>query len=174
MSGKHGTKTEILKWLIDEPETTPDGKSRQFEVKPWHPKRSLTANSYFHVLCQEIANVLGVSLIEVKNQMIRDYGQINFLSDGRMDYAIRPDDFDYLNYELEHYAPTTKTDVLNGILCRIYIVKRGSHTYDSKEMGILIDGTISEAKELGIDTMTPNELEHLKGYMPCTREQEPA
>ena len=35
---------------------------------------------------------------------------------------------------------------------------RGSHTYDSKEMSRLIDGTVSEAKELGIETMPLDEL----------------
>lgn len=34
----------------------------------------------------------------------------------------------------------------------------GSHTYDTKEMSRLIDGIVSEAKELGIDTRTPEEL----------------
>ena len=34
----------------------------------------------------------------------------------------------------------------------------GSHTYDTKEMSRLIEGTVSEAKELGIDTRTPEEI----------------
>ena len=39
---------------------------------------------------------------------------------------------------------------------------RGSHTYDSGEMSILIDGVVQEAKQLGIETLTPNELERMK------------
>jgi hypothetical protein len=39
---------------------------------------------------------------------------------------------------------------------------RGSHTYDSREMSRLIDGTVSEAKELGIETLSPAELERMK------------
>lgn len=35
------------------------------------------------------------------------------------------------------------------------LVMRGSHTYDTDEMAKLIDGTVYEAKELGIETMTP-------------------
>jgi hypothetical protein len=45
-----------------------------------------------------------------------------------------------------------------------YRLYRGTHTYDSREMAMLIDGTIEECKEQGIETMTPNELERLKGY----------
>jgi hypothetical protein len=33
---------------------------------------------------------------------------------------------------------------------------------NSKEMSELIDGTVSEAKELGIDTRTPDEIERMK------------
>ena len=62
-----------------------------------------------------------------------------------------------------HLRPTAFTKVLdNGRLYRVYYVMRGSHTYDTKEMSRLIDGTVSEAKELGIETMTPNEIERMK------------
>ena len=39
-----------------------------------------------------------------------------------------------------------------------YAVIRGSHTYNTKEMSILIDGTVDEAKGLGIETIPPDEL----------------
>ena len=42
-----------------------------------------------------------------------------------------------------------------------YKVYRGSHSYDSKEMSILIDGTVEEAKALGIETLPPEELERM-------------
>jgi len=32
----------------------------------------------------------------------------------------------------------------------------------TKEMSELIDGTVSEARELGIDTRTPDEIERMK------------
>lgn len=38
----------------------------------------------------------------------------------------------------------------------------GGRTYDSKEMSLLIDGIVYEVKELGIETMTPEEIEKLK------------
>jgi hypothetical protein len=39
---------------------------------------------------------------------------------------------------------------------------RGSHTYDTKEMSRLIDGVVEAAKELGIETLTPEQLERMK------------
>ena len=45
-----------------------------------------------------------------------------------------------------------------------YLIYKETHTLDSAEMATLIDGTIEEAKQLGIETLTPIELENLKGY----------
>jgi hypothetical protein len=38
---------------------------------------------------------------------------------------------------------------------------RGSHTFNTKEMSRLIDGTIEEAKELGIETATPEQIRRM-------------
>ena len=43
-----------------------------------------------------------------------------------------------------------------------YKIYRGSHTYDTKEMSVLIDGTVADAKELGIETLPPAELQAMK------------
>ena len=43
-----------------------------------------------------------------------------------------------------------------------YAMIKGSSEYDTGEMSRFIDGVISECKELGIQTMTPDEIEELK------------
>lgn len=43
-----------------------------------------------------------------------------------------------------------------------YKVLIGSSQYDTLEMGVLIDGIIQEAEQLGIQTMTPAELQVIK------------
>lgn len=48
-----------------------------------------------------------------------------------------------------------------GILNRVYIVMRGSHTYNTVEMARLIDGVIGEAKELDIETITVTERDKM-------------
>ena len=70
-------------------------------------------------------------------------------------------------YELEtvHIKPTSQVKQgKDGKTYRAYYVLRGSSDYDSREMSILIDGTISDCQEVGIETMTPDELLRLKGY----------
>jgi hypothetical protein len=51
---------------------------------------------------------------------------------------------------------------LNGKIFVHLAILIGSSQYDSKQMATLIDGIVSECKELGIETMTPQELEGLK------------
>lgn len=53
-----------------------------------------------------------------------------------------------------------------------YRLMRGSHTYDSREMSELIKGTIQEAEDLGIETLTPRELEQMLGKWKPRKEEE--
>lgn len=155
----------IGKWLltfeVDEIPAYDDLKDKELnlEIKQYREKRSLNANAYFHVLVGKIAEVTGQSHTEVHNQLIADYGQV----DTNVQNIIMDDAIPYLRLEGLHLMPTTATRMMdNGKLYRVYIVMRGSHTYDSKEMSKLIDGTVYEAKELGIETLTSSELERMK------------
>mgnify|MGYP002522713106 CR=1 FL=1 len=62
------------------------------------------------------------------------------------------------------YPRGTVVEDMDGITCvlrrcQCYI---GSSHYDTKEMSDFIDGIVSEAEELGIETETPDELARLK------------
>ena len=89
--------------------------------------------------------------------MLSRYGYPEFIDD-KIVYFILPDRVDVNKLEGVHLKATSKTQTLsNGELNRVYIVMRGSHTYNSVEMARLIEGVISEAKELGIDTVTDQQ-----------------
>jgi hypothetical protein len=129
------------------------------DIKIHREKRSLNANAYFHVLVDKIAEASGVSHNEIHNQLIADYGQM----DEDVKSIILADEIPWQRLTNLHLRPTNHVDTLdNGKLYRVYIVMRGSHTYDTKEMARLIDGTVSEAKEMGIETLPPKELERMK------------
>jgi hypothetical protein len=51
---------------------------------------------------------------------------------------------------------------LNGKTFKHLAILIGSSQYDSKQMATLIDGIVSECKELDIETLTPQELAALK------------
>ena len=133
-------------------------KLLNLEIKEYKEKRSLNANAYFHKLVGEIAKVQGLSMTEVKNQMISDYGCVDY----ELGTIILKDSIEWKRLDTIHLQPTTATRILDdGKLYRVYYVMRGSHTYDTKEMSVLIDGTVQEAKQLGIETLDDIEIRRL-------------
>jgi hypothetical protein len=67
--------------------------------------------------------------------------------------------------DIDDFYPYTrcyKTMELDGREYRCYLFYKRTHTLDSKEMSRLIDGAIQVAKELGIDTDTPEQIARYK------------
>lgn len=155
----------LVTFSVDaDPKTINDlaGKDLDIDAHIHRNKRSLNANAYFHMLCGKIAKKTGTTLTEVKNQLIKEHGQFE-MNDGKIPHLILDDEIDYLKVEWLHLYPTSKTQTLsNGKLYRVYLIRRGSHTYNTKEMSVLIDATVNEAKQLGIETLTPDQLERMK------------
>lgn len=122
-------------------------------------KRSLSANAYFHVLVGKIADKLAISKAEAKNQLLGDYGQREIDENGPVMISA----YSYLKLEKRedmHCVPIGYAE-LQGKKFTHYALVRGSHTYDTAEMSHLIDGTVQEAKDLGIETLPPAELERM-------------
>lgn len=134
------------------------GKKLSIEIKQYREKRSLDANAYFHVLVGKIAEALTISKAKSKNVLICKYGQPQLLPDGNvMVYKTNaPVEF-MLEQESIHCIPVKYLDDAT-----FYKVYRGSHTYDTKEMALLIDGTIADAQELKIDVLPPDEIRMMK------------
>lgn len=152
-----GKPNELVIWLMNA------DKEKLYDLSPHKDvkRRSLSANNYFYALCTQIAEKLRISLNEVHNQMLSRYGYPEFIDD-KVVYFILPDSIDVNKLEGVHLKATSKTQVLdNGDLNRVYIVMRGSHTYNTVEMARLIDGVISEAQQLDIPTITVTEKDKM-------------
>ncbi len=132
------------------------------EIKPFKKRRSLDANAYFHVLIDKIAKATKRSVEEIKTQLVFDYGTIAKDERGLKAGFKALKDIPITQYF--KYAKPIGECVENGKLFVKYLIYKETHTLDSSEMAQLIDGTIEEAKQLGIETLTPAELENLKGY----------
>ena len=129
-------------------------------VKKLSKKRSLNANAYFHLLVGKIADKLHISKARAKNELLGRYGQREFTEKGQLIISVRSD-IDLMEREDMHcvivgYGKVNDTDFTH------WAVVKPSHTYDSREMAALIDGTVEDAKELGIETMSPDDIERMK------------
>ncbi len=131
------------------------------EIKKHRNKRSLDANAYYWTLVGKIGSVTGASKNHVHNVMLDRYGELDRMPDGGLiPFCIR-DDIDYLEFPYPHLKPTQKTLAKGDKLYRWYYQIKGSSEYDTREMSRLIDGLISECKEMGIETLPPQELERM-------------
>ena len=117
-------------------------------------KRSLDANAYFWVLVGKIADKLRASKDEIYFEMLKKYGQ-SITVTVRAGLDLSRAGFKY--YEL------FKDGISAGKPFEAYRVFIGSSQYDTREMSVLIDGVVQEAKELGIETLTPLELSEILG-----------
>lgn len=121
-------------------------------LKVFREKRSLDSNAYAWKLMTEIANVLRTSKEEVYLEMLKRYGQSDLVS-VKSSIDVKP----YFKY----YEEAGKS-VLNGTDFTHYRVYKGSSEFDSREMAILIDGIVSECKDLNIETLSPEEIKSMK------------
>ena len=138
-----------------------DGKKMTVEFKEKREGRSLDANAYCWVLCDKIAAVKGLRIKkgDVYRQAIRDYGVTTIVPVETERLGTILQAWDDQGYGNDHdVIGASKIDGYTNV--RLYV---GSHNYDSYEMSVLIDGLVADAQELGIDTMTPREIEELKG-----------
>ncbi len=134
----------------------------EVSIKKWRKKRSNDANAYFHVLVTAIAEARGISNDEVKRMLVVDYGSLARDEDGQIiGFKLPPSvDVDLIYPYTKQYKQVEE----NGKLFNCYLVYKRSSDMDTKEMARLIDGAVHEAKELGIDTDTPEERARWSSY----------
>lgn len=135
-------------------------KTLDIKLTTHREKRSLDANAYFHVLVDKIRGVTGYSFSRVKNELITSYGQIEYLMGQQVVIKTNIPPEQMAEQETLHCKPV-KVEVQDGKEITFYRVYRGSHTYNTEEMSRLIDGTVQEAKDLGIETMTSTQIQRM-------------
>ena len=135
--------------LVDEMK---DKDKLSIEVKPFRQHRSLNANAYAWLLIGKIADILRAGKDEIYFRLLKRYGQSELIS-----VLSHVPIGNYIKYYEE--AGESK---LNGKDFTHYRVYKGSSEFDTREMSIFIDGVVSEAKELGIQTETPNQIAEMK------------
>lgn len=124
-------------------------KKLSIEVKQYREPRSLTANNYFWKLCDLLAQKMGSTQDEVHDLMLYRYGVRTDLAFKKNILPAMEKTFDIVLI-LEDYG--------EDVEARCFV---GSRFYNTEEMARLIDGTVSDAKEQGIQLLNPEEIERL-------------
>ena len=141
-----GTSQEISQWLWQQ------DREQLFEIKEFKKHRTLSQNAYVWKLINEIANKVNKSKEEVYLQMLKDYGQSEIIS---MLSSISPNGY------FKYFEPIG-TGIVNEKEFTHYKIYKGSSEFTTLEMKYLLDGVIQEAENLGIPTLTDEQVERMK------------
>ena len=135
-----------------------NGKLLEVEISKQKKKRSLDSNSYLWTLCQKIAEVIQSTKELVYQKFIRDVGQFEIvpIKNEAVERWIEV----WNSKGLGWFAEVMEDSKLPGY--KKVISYYGSSCYDSREMSVLLDEVVRECKELGIETLPPDEIKALK------------
>ena len=143
-------------------ESLTQGEKYTAEIKKLSKKRSLDANSYYWLLVGKLSKAIGISMPHCHNIMLRRYGTFKLFG-GQVMYVVLPDtdeaSRDADEEEECHIKPTSQVkEGKDGLMYRTYIMLKGSHEYNTAEFRYLVEKTIEECKQVGIETATPDEV----------------
>lgn len=122
-------------------------KAGNYEIVRKRKRRSNDANALCWAVCTEIANVLRTDKESIYVDMLKQYGQSDI-------WAASPETRPEQHFK---YYDFFGKRMVNGKEVHFYTVYRGSSEYDTREMSILLEGIIDEAKALDIDVISERE-----------------
>ena len=127
-----------------------DEQKLSIEAVKYRKKRSLSANALLWACLGEIATVLRTDKWEVYLLMLKRYGKFTYI-------CVKPNVVEAVKAqwrECEEVGSIT----LNGQEAVQLLCYFGSSTYNTQEMSVLLDGVISEMKEIGLQPPMSSEM----------------
>lgn len=131
-----------------------DVEKLAIKATKYRKKRSLDANAYAWVLIQKIAEAVHSDKWSIYLELLQKYSRAFTHVIVKKEAVEAMKTLYRTCVELGEITVNGQT----GIQLQVYY---GSSTFDSKQMSVFIDGIVSECKELGIETLSPEEIERM-------------
>lgn len=135
-------------------------KPQDVVIKPHRKKRPIDMNSYMWVICTEIARAMHdgkTTKEDIYREAIRQVGEWE-------DKPIPDEDVEKHIKMWGMIGDGWFSEERRESKLKWHKVVRdyyGSHIYDTKSMSVLVDYIVEQAKEMGVETMTPRQLQEL-------------
>lgn len=135
-----------------------------FTMKKRSAPRSLNANNYAWSLIEKLAAAINTDKEALYEELLRRYGTGETYEDEagnecKVLFSLREGIPPAL--VARHYAEIG-TGYIDGKKFIHYRAIKGTSEYSTKEMSVFLDGVISECREVGIETDTPEQIERYK------------
>lgn len=127
-----------------------DGDTLDISAVRHRNKRSKNANALLWECLGRIASTLRTDKWSVYLQMLKRYGEYTYV-------CVRPKAVEMLKRQWRECEEIGTIDI-NGQVAVQMLCYYGSSTYDTKQFSVLLDGVISEMKEMGLDTPTSEQM----------------
>lgn len=132
---------------------TDNCKMLDVEIKVHRKHRSLDANGCLWAILGKMAEVLRTSKDEIYLLMLERYGVFTHI-------IVKKEAVERIKAEWRTVRELGEGKIGSGIGIQLQVYY-GSSVMNTKEFSHLLDGVISEAREIGVDTITPEERESL-------------
>lgn len=120
-------------------------------AKKFRNRRSQDANALLWLCLGRLADALRTDKWEVYLQMLKRYGKFTYI-------CVKPNVVDSVKAQWRECEVIGEVNI-NGQEAVQMLCYFGSSTFDTKEFSILLDGVISEMKEMGLETPTSKDME---------------
>ena len=135
------------------------GKKYVAEIKQERKGRSLNANAYYWLLCGKLSAVLRVPPEEIYRHHIQDVGG-NYEVVRVLTKAVPSFSQSWCAGHLGRVVDNIGEDRNNPTFCYLRVFY-GSSDYDTRQMSRLIELMVTDCKEAGVETLTPEEMRRM-------------
>lgn len=143
--------SELIIYLATQP------PEKKWDLSEHKDKRSNDANGLLWSCLQEIAVALRSDKWTVYLTMLKRYGKFSYV-------IVHPDAVESMKKQWRELEVVGEVDV-NGSKGVQLLCYYGSSTYNTKEFSVLLDGIISEMKEMGLTPPPTKEMQMILDKM---------
>lgn len=143
-----GTREQVTLFLMRQTD-----EKKLWDLKEHKEKRSNDANGLLWSCLQEIASIIHTDKWSVYLTMLKRYGKFSYV-------IVHPDAVESMRKQWRELEVVGEVDV-NGRKGVQLLCYYGSSTYNTKEFSVLLDGVISEMKEMGLTPPPTREMQML-------------
>lgn len=150
LTGKISAVIEISEDFRQAYEDLKDCEKLSIEIKRYRRKRSLDANGLLWHCLDEISKYIHTDKWSVYLKMLKRYGVFTYI-------VVKKSAVEKMMEQWRECEIVGEIDI-NGESAVQLLCYFGSSTYNTSEFSRLLDGVISEMKEMGIQTPTSKEM----------------